>query len=251
MKISHAYILAGITAAIAAPGASAQVFQDFEASTVGSTVLLQRPSFSGSTGSKIEAEPNFSQVVDTFPNGNSSTKAVNISWAIKSDAAAPWLRVTTANFNPTIDFNQNLSFDIWTDRALKLAIGVRETGTTAEIGANGGTTGSIEWVGVTGASGGAPLPIRTILPNQWTTVYFNIDGELAAGLTGNGTIDKGATGKGVLEHLALVPMTGESGLYNIYVDNFAVTAVPEPSTYAMIFGLAALGGGMFMRKKRA
>ncbi|MGV3771269.1 MAG: PEP-CTERM sorting domain-containing protein [Verrucomicrobiales bacterium] len=192
--------------------------------------------------------------MDALPAGNSSSKALKVSWAFAENVTAPWLRLTTSSApavpNPTIDLTKNLRFDIWSDRDVKLALGVRETGTSAEIGANGGAAGTIEWVGVTGVSEGAPLPIRTILANQWTTVYFNVDGELSAGFTGNGSVSS-ATGKGVLEHLALVPLAGHSGEYNIYLDNFEVTAVPEPSTYAMIFGLAALTGGMYFRKKRA
>ena len=39
---------------------------------------------------------------------------------------------------------------------------IRETGTTAAIGANGGTTGTIEFVGVTSTTGGMPNPTRSV-----------------------------------------------------------------------------------------
>jgi hypothetical protein len=77
-------------------------------------------------------------------------------------------------------------------------------------------------------------------------VVFDIDGEPTVAFTGNGVIDKGETHKGVLEHLALIPEDG-SGTYTVYVDNFEVTAVPEPRAYAFAFGALALGGALVRR----
>ena len=39
---------------------------------------------------------------------------------------------------------------------LRLAVGIRETGTDAEVGADGGTSGTIEWIGVAEDINGAP-----------------------------------------------------------------------------------------------
>jgi len=236
--------------------AKAQVFADFEsfATTSGNgTVMFRDPRFSGSTSGKLDATPapNVSQITSTFPAGNNSTRALAASWSFSSSATDPWLRLTTsgaANLpNPTVDINQFLGFQIYSDRALQVAVGIRETGTTAAIGANGGTAGTIEWVGASGkTAGGAPIVTRTIPAGAWTQLYFDLNGESTAGFTGDGNVVS-ATGKAVLEHLAFVPADG-SGTYNIFVDNFQVTPVPEPSTYALVCGVLALGGAIVRRK---
>lgn len=111
-----------------------------------------------------------------------------------------------------------LKFDIYADKDIKVGLCLRETGTTAAIGANGGTTGAIEWVGVPAKNGTAPNPVRTVTAGAWTTVRYNIPFQAVTAFTGNGTLES-ATAKGVLEHLALVP-AGGLGTYNIYLDNF-------------------------------
>jgi hypothetical protein len=234
--------------------AKAQVFADFESfatSPGNGAVLFRDPRFSGSTQSKLDAAPNISQVTATFPAGNTSTRALAATWSFSSSATDPWLRLTTSAApnlpNPTVDINQFLGFKIYSDRTIQVAVGLRETGTSAAIGANGGATGTIEWVGASGKTvGGAPIVTRTIPAGAWTQLYFDLNGEPTAGFTGDGNVVS-ATGKAVLEHLALVPGDG-SGTYNIFLDDFQVTPVPEPSTYALIFGVLALGGAIVRRK---
>jgi hypothetical protein len=118
-----------------------------------------------------------------------------------------------------------LKFDIHTTKSLKVGIGVRESGTSAAIGANGGTTGDLEYVGVSGKIGTTPIPTRTVAANTWTTLEFDLPNEPVQTLTGDGNL---ATGKGTLEHLILVG-NGGTGAYTVYVDNFEVvttTALP-------------------------
>jgi hypothetical protein len=135
---------------------------------------------------------------------------------------------------------------------LKVALGIREVTTTAAIGANGGSAGGgIEWSGLdatTPKNGSSPNPARTVPANIWTTLWFDVNGETAAAYQGaaNGIVST-ANGLAVLEHLALVPASG-LGTYNIYLDNLEVTPVPEPSTYALVFGLFALGTGLIRRR---
>jgi hypothetical protein len=238
---------------LSAPHLSAQVFATFESFNDGQGIMFDLPRRSPSTSGKLAATPNIGQVTSTFPAGNSSKKVFDAEFSFLASAANPWLRLTTAAAtgipNPTIDLNRNLEFDINPDRAIRLALGVRETGTSAAIGGDGGTTGPIEWVGASAVIGGAPVPVRLIPGGVWTHVVFDVDGEQTAAFTGNGTIDKGAAHKGVLEHLAIVPADG-SGDYKVFVDNFAVTPVPEPAAYAAIFGVLAMGGVLVRRRFR-
>jgi hypothetical protein len=124
-----------------------------------------------------------------------------------------------------------LKFDIYSDKTLKVALGIRETGTTAENGANGGTTGTIEYVGAgTKQANGCPNPSRTVNANTWTTLEFDLPSEPKVGFTGNGSLD---AGQQVLEHLVLVG-AGGTGAYTVYVDNFnVVTTTALPGTVTM------------------
>jgi hypothetical protein len=254
--MNRTFIAAGLFLGLASAQSSfAQVLTDFESfatSASSGSILFRNPSFSGSTSAKLDLTPNVSQVTDTFPAGNSSTRALNVQFSLKAADAAPWLRLTTSTStgaqlqNPVIDFSQNLQFDIYTDRAINLTLGVRETGSTGNVGDNGGTGGTgIEWIGATGGTSAAgPTATRTIPAGVWTTVTFDIDGEPTAAFTGNGVV---APGKGTLEHLAFTPVGTDRGSYNIYLDNFVVTPIPEPGTVA----LGAVGlGALFVAARR-
>ena len=173
---------------------------------------------------------------------NLGSQVYQVSYTLVTPAS--WVRLTTfgtANLpNPTVDFSLGLSFDIYTDRPIYLTLGLRETGTTAELGADGGTANGIEWVGgVTDESLSPPLG-QIIEAGAWTNVTFLFPDDPVkafAGATADGILTSD-TGKGTLEHLALIApdVAGdELGLYNIYLDNFAV--IPEPSSIL----LAGLG----------
>jgi hypothetical protein len=129
--------------------------------------------------------------------------------------------LTTANPtripNPVFLFSGRIKFDIYSDKSIKLALGLRETGGTVAVGGNGGTTGAIEWVGATGKTGTAPNCTRTISAGAWTTVEVNLPEESCYSFNaGNGVLD-GA--QGVLEHMAIVPNAGLTS-YTIHLDNF-------------------------------
>jgi hypothetical protein len=205
--------------------------------------MFDLPRRSPTTSGFIAEAPNIGQVTASFPAGNVSTRVFQAQFRFLAEPANPWLRLTTSNAegipNPTVDLNQNLAFDVYSDRPIGLSLGVRETGTDAALGANGGTTGVIEWVGATGKSGTGPTATRLLAGGVWTHVNFDLDGEPVTAFTGNGVIDKGETHKGVLEHLAIIPQDGR-GEYTVFVDNFEVTAVPEPAAWASIFGALSL-----------
>lgn len=240
-----------------ATASSAQVLTTFEefttTPTANGTVLFRAPSFSGSTGAKLTATPNLSQVVVADPAtlGSDHGNVLNVQFGYAT-VTDPWLRLTTSGAtsfpNPTLDLSQYLIFDIYSDKEVGIAVGIRETESGAGIFADGGSGGTIEFIGATGKNLSAPITSRTIPAGQWVRVAFDLDGEPTQAFTGDGVLDKGTDGKGVLEHLAFVPVGGDLGPYNIYLDNFRLAPIPEPSTYAMAFGALALAGGMIRRR---
>ena len=135
--------------------------------------------------------------------------------------------------NPVINFTKRLRFDIYTDKALKVAVGCREATIPAgtAIGSDGGSGGGIEWAGVTGKSSSAPICTRTIASGAWTNVTFNFQSEPIVNFSGGNGVLSTTSGLGVLEHFAFVPAAG-NGAYNVYIDNLAVTA-PKTMTYTL------------------
>lgn len=203
--------------------ATANLLTDFEAYPSGALVIFQKPSYSGSTSNFLDLTFNsLACVTNNFPVGHSSSNVLEVSWAFKSGTTSPWLRLTTfaaTNLpNPTIATNMALAFDVYTDKDVYVAFGFRETSTTNPIGFDGGTSGGIEWVGGSTDNSQPPPKGRWISAGQWTTVQFLIPYEPVRAFTGNGILQT-SSGKGVLEHLCLVP-AGGSGIYNLYFDNF-------------------------------
>jgi hypothetical protein len=245
------FLVAGACLASAAP-AQLVDFEAFANNTAG--VMFQAPNFSGSTSANITAGST-SSITDAAPANPfapSSTRAVRLAWSFVDAATTRWARITTASApngypNPTISFTDTLSFDVYSTVSMKLALGVRETGTSAAIWANGGTTGTIEWVSNGGLTGTTPPGGMTIAANQWTHITLNLAALSGAGnvqaFTGNGVLDGS---KGVLEHLAVTSL-GNAGPYTVYVDNFQVAPVPEPASLAALgLGLA----GLIARRRR-
>lgn len=219
-----------VTASDADPSVT-NLFADFESYASGTAVLFQSPSFSGSTSAFVDSvATHVASTTGSFPAGNpdAGSKVLKATWTFVSTAANPWVRLTTFNAallaNPVIDFDQRLQFDVYSDKALKVAVGCRETGTPSgtSIGSNGGTSGGIEWVGVSGAISGTPVPTRSISSNTWSRVSIDLPNEPARNFaSGDGVLAKGL---GTLEHLALVG-AGGNGVYNVYLDRFAVVKI--------------------------
>lgn len=231
------------------------MLSDFEGYTNGATVIFRQPSFSGSTSANLDATPNFSGVTNAFPAGNANSGAgvYNTLFSFASSAATPWLRLTSNGANPAIPFTGEIKFDMFTDRPLYVALLIRETGKDVAIGANGGTSGTIEFVGGTPS---ATADKGHLVPaNTWTTLDFNIPLESVTSFTGDGilrstntTVSPYDPNKGVLEALGFSPEAGASGVYNVYLDNLQV--VPEPSVAALL-GLGALALIARSRRQRA
>ena len=212
-------------------------FEGFASGTANGTVLLRQPTFSGSTAALLELSPNLTSVTGTFPSGNESARALRANWSW-TNTANLWLRLTTSGTatlpNPVIDVTRRLKFDIYSDRAVGVALGIRETGNPpgTPIGSNGGTAPAIiEFAGVTNVLSGQPQVTRTISSSNWTTLEFDFPTEPIRNFVGGNGVLSSATGLGVLEHLAFVPAAG-IGPYDVYLDNFIVSA-PKVLTYSL------------------
>lgn len=106
---------------------------------------------------------------------------------------------------------------------VKIAIGIRETSQgSGTVGADGGITGNIEWVGVAATVGGAPQGKSVPTSTEWQTLTFSwpsaggTDSVLSFS-SGNAVID-GAWG--VLEHLAItIDEPFNTGRYVVKIDS--------------------------------
>lgn len=249
-------VLAGLSLIATSGYLSGQVIADFESyttPTANGTVFFRAPSFSGSTSAKLDATPNSSTVESTgIPAGNPNVgdNALFVTFSFLDTNPTPlWLRLTTfgaANQpNPTVSLapGMGLQFDIYSDTPLFVSALIRETETGAAIGADGGASGSIEFVG------GNPTTTtgKAVAANTWTTLLFTFSSEPIFGFTGNGVLDPGVDGKGVFEALGIAVESGTVGDINIWLDNFQV--VPEPSTITLGV-LGGLGLLFAMRRQR-
>ncbi len=204
--------------------------------------LFRVPYFSGTTTQFLDST-SFAYITNSFPRDsvNSSYQALYVNWQFKTGTTNPWCRLATftssswtngfAYPNPTIDLGQHVRFKVWSSKSVKIALGVRETGTQNPIGLDGGTSGALEWVGAT-ASAGVPAPTRTITASNWVQLDFNLPAETIASFTGNGAL---AAGKGVLEHLVIVP-NGGTGFYTMYLDDFETLSVKTNTTFSVDTG---------------
>ena len=124
--------------------------------------------------------------------------------------------------NPTVAFDRPLRVRLRLDSGrFRLALGIRETGTSAEIGDNGGTSGTIEWIGVNSDRDGAPQGMLvTPMPGVWQTFIFQPASDSVHGMTGDGILWT-QTNKGVLEHLAF-SVVDTVGPFTVYIDDIDV-----------------------------
>jgi hypothetical protein len=239
------------TAAATDPNASVvtttwQNFQSFPHTAPMESVLFNRPLNSATTSAFQDTSTNYTLIRTNQPTGNGSTKVLKAGWGFKTGMANYWVRLNTFNVptnkNPTIALDQSVRFKIYSSKAIKVGIGIRETGTSAAYGAAGGTSGTIEWVGVTNVVSGNPVPSRLVAANTWTTLTFNIPFESVRAFTGDGVIAQ--SGKGVLEHIVLRG-EGGTGNYAVYFDDFAVV---EQNTLSYTLDAGAPSGASIGRK---
>ncbi len=205
-----------------------QMLVDFEAfltETANGIVLVRSPRFSGSTSGHLDIFPDLAAVTDTFPGGHGTGLVLRVDCNF-TNAINPWLRLTTSGSlnwpNPVINIGRKFAFDVWSDKPIRVGLGVRETSTPAGTtpGSDGGTTGGIEWVGVTGVNGPAPIPSRLVASSNWTRLTFVFSNEVVRSFaSGNGILGT-ASQLAVLEHLAIVPT--QTGIHSIFLDNFSL-----------------------------
>ena len=223
-----------------------QTFQSYAHTSQMESILFNRPLNSASTSAFMDTSTNYTLIRTNGPAGNGSTTTLKAGWGFKTGLANYWVRLNTFNVptnpNPAIALDQIVRFKIQSSKAIKVGIGIRETGTTAAYGANGGTTGTIEWVGVTNVVSGNPVPNKLINTTNWTTLSYNIPFEPQVGFTGDGVIAQ--TGKGVLEHIA-IRGEGGTGAYAVYFDDFAVVA---QNTLAFTLDAGAPAGATIGRR---
>jgi hypothetical protein len=96
-------------------------------------------------------------------------------------------------------------------QALAISLGVRETGSSAEIGQPGGTNNGIEWINRDG--------LNLVADGTWQTFTWNFGTDPVqafAGATANGVLDGT---RGVLEHLRINNSVGTIEPFTVYIDN--------------------------------
>lgn len=253
---STTLLVAGVV--VSGSSARAQIITGFEGLSLGQNgnVMFRSPNFSGSTSAFLAPSPN--QSVVSNERANTGTQSLRVSFQFLANQTNPFLRLSTSNPatlpNPAIDLTQALQFALFVPTGTPdfyLTLGVRETGTLAAVGQNGGTSGPIELLGATASQGGAPLGKLITTKDAWVTVAFNLPSEPVRGFTGNGVLD---VSRGALESLFITPTSNaNTGPYTFYLDDFRqtaiVTAAPEPSSLALL-AAAVLPAATRMRKRR-
>ena len=201
----------------------ATILTDFEgyAADAGVKVMFRNPRYSGSTSDDLAVSPDVAEVTDDVP-AFSGTNCYEAQWQWLDTAPLRWMRLTTSNAanvpNPTVDLRRPIRVRLCLDSgAVRLCIGLRETGTTVAIGADGGTLGTIEWVGAPSQVDGAPQGrLITAQTGIWQDFIFDPKVDPILAFTGNGILAT-ASHRGTLEHLGFA-IVDAVGPYHVYLD---------------------------------
>ena len=98
----------------AGAGGSNFVITDFEGYPLGSEVLFQEPTNSGTTSGNLSAPPSASEVTNAKANGG--TQSQMLTWFFKDTTAQRWARITTSatayKSRPIIDLTKPIRMDI-------------------------------------------------------------------------------------------------------------------------------------------
>lgn len=112
--------------------------------------------------------------------------------------------------------------------SVRVSIGVRETGTAAAVGGNGGAIGPIEWIRLDQLS----LP----LDGQFHTFTFNFGSDPVAAFTGNGVLNGT---RGTLEHIRIRNFDGITVPIQLHIDNIRNTTAAGVQMVSDFEGFAA------------
>ncbi|GJM26972.1 MAG: hypothetical protein DHS20C16_33870 [Phycisphaerae bacterium] len=108
---------------------------------------------------------------------------------------------------------------------MRVCIGLRETSASGPIGSDGGTLGTIEWVGAGSTVSGSPQGVLVnASPGEWQTLTFEPQLHPVSAMTGDGVLSS-ATGLGTLEHVAIASV-GDAGPHTLYIDYIEQLCVP-------------------------
>ena len=201
---------------------------DFDLQSDGALVAFRAPTYSSTTSSNIESSPNIAEV-DSTVGGFQSDKSYHLSFAFVDTEETRWVRITTEDTpispNPAINLKKRLRFRILLQSgSLYLALGIREITTTPSVGADGGTTGPVEWVGTSETvtdefDNEAPRGILIEADDDWQEIDIDLkNAAVVAFENGNSILSEDY---GVLEHLAFTINPDDSsplGPFDIYID---------------------------------
>lgn len=196
----------------------------FEDQDVGMQAVFRQPRYSSTTLGHLAEVPNVSTVADEVAAFD-GTRSCKVQWAWVDTDPNRWLRLTTYNApsvpNPAIDLRRPVRVRLRLDSgSLWVSAGVRETGADVPVGTDGGTAGTIEWIGCDSVTGGAPRgTLITAQPGVWQTVMLSVDPSAVRALTGDGVL-AAANDKGVLEHLAFA-VHDSPGPFTVYIDGIS------------------------------
>lgn len=249
MRVPLSAALACLTLVIPAAARCDVLITDFEGNgTIASGDVLRAPSFSGSTESNVANDTTAISTDQAF----SPTHSLNVAFDWTGTGANLWDRLTTSGTSPIISTTDLLTMKVYNASAdpLGIALGVRETNPTGDLGMTAGGSGTIEWIGTTGSAGGAPIPTHVIAPGAWTDLTFDPLSDPIAAFTGDAMLNS-TTGKVLMEHLAIrSPGTGNH--VSLYIDDIRIVSrtapIPEPGSFALLAsGLLPLLG---LRRRR-
>lgn len=176
-----------------------------------------------------------SYVIDTAevssdPEGFQSEKCYKFQFEFNDLNPYRWVRISTFDTpikpNPIINLKKRLRFRILLQTgSLYLSVGIREiSGSNHTVGGNGGTTGSVEWIGVNSTSDGdqiAPIGTKITGNNEWQEIDIDIQKSPVVQFPyedSDGILQK--TGFGVLDHLAFTvdPESESTGPFTVLID---------------------------------
>jgi hypothetical protein len=226
--------------------------------------MFQTPEFSSTTsGCIIPNDPGLYDNNAAFRAAGMQTEGVAalevfFRWVDPTDPDC-WVRLTTFNGperpNPSLHTLGKVRFKItnrseYTQGAIGICLGIRETGVEVPQMADGGTVGDIEWVGVIGVIPDpndpngfplAPIPAITLAPSpvpyslEWdlSTGVVSINGTPHGGeimgFTGDGILNA-PNDRGTLEHIAFTNVATDAAvLIDVGIDELQFEApIPDP-----------------------